>query len=256
MSRRTIITIQQSGMRGVAGGFLLLAVAFLVAAWSTATSMPRPAPAMRPASTTAANPFQQDVSALAGATGVFQPDTVSAVAADQARSDLEDLHQVAPASLDGFSPDLLDPDAAGDPCKDLVRQAILRDSGRDVVRTNGCVLAGRWHSSYDDADVLDSSLLTVDYVVGLSDAWRSGAASWYPGQRHTLTTLPDERIAVTTTSARDRAGRPPSQWRPSNKADWCPFAVRYISIKAANGFSVTSADHTALADMLTTCPTG
>lgn len=43
--------------------------------------------------------------------------------------------------------------------------------------------AGRWHSVYDRKYLTEPSQVSIDHVVALANAWRSGADTWNTGRR-------------------------------------------------------------------------
>lgn len=60
-------------------------------------------------------------------------------------------------------------------------------------------------------------------------------------------------IAVKASENRSKSDKGPSEWKPSNKGDYCNYAVDWITISKNFGLSTTQADANALKEMLATC---
>jgi Protein of unknown function (DUF1524) len=136
-----------------------------------------------------------------------------------------------------------------------VRDEVLKRDGTKV-KTSGCnVVAGTWTSAYD-GKVLDApAKVEIDHLVPLADAWRSGASTWTDARREDFANDLDrpELTAVSTASNRAKGDQDPSAWRPQQTSAWCDYAGDWIAVKAHWKLTVTSAEKTALADMLGWC---
>jgi hypothetical protein len=136
-----------------------------------------------------------------------------------------------------------------------VRDSVLKRDGTKV-KLSGCnVVAGSWKSIYD-GKVLDSpTKVDIDHMVPLANAWRSGAAAWTTDKRSDFANDLDDPqlVAVSAGSNRSKGDQDPSTWKPPAKASWCEYAEDWIDVKAHWKLSVTSAEKSALADMLETC---
>jgi hypothetical protein len=60
-------------------------------------------------------------------------------------------------------------------------------------------------------------------------------------------------IAVSGSSNEDKSDQDPSQWKPSNRSDWCAYAEDWIDVKHVWGLTVTSSEKSALSSMLGSC---
>jgi hypothetical protein len=186
----------------------------------------------------------------------YPPPHATAIEGLEARRELTSI-RIAPAGpLDGYTPDAY---AGWDQYGECdTRSVVMRAEGTGgVVSLGHCQLAGTWTSSYDGRTTSNVDTLIVDHLVGLAQAWRSGAMAWPPAQRHRFATDLADLVVVTASVA---AGKPsdadPSSWRPPDKADWCRFAVDWIKVKDTWDLTATAAERDALGGMLATCPQG
>jgi hypothetical protein len=183
------------------------------------------------------------------------PATTSTGSAADARGRLADLTVAKAGSMKGYSREKFPHwRSAGDNCD--VRDTVLKRDGTKV-KLSGCnVVAGTWTSIYD-GKVLDSpTKVDIDHVVPLANAWRSGAASWTTDQRSDFANdLEDPQlVAVSATSNRSKGDQDPSTWKPSETSSWCQYAQDWIAVKTKWKLTVTTAEKSALADMLEKCP--
>jgi Protein of unknown function (DUF1524) len=136
-----------------------------------------------------------------------------------------------------------------------VRDAVLARDGENV-RTAVCnVVAGRWVSPYDGRILTDPSVVDVDHLVPLANAWRSGADKWDDARRADFAndlTRP-QLIAVSAAANRAKGDQDPSLWKPPDRDYWCHYAQDWIAVKHFWRLSVTSGERAALIDMLETC---
>ena len=96
----------------------------------------------------------------------------------------------------------------------------------------------------------------IDHVVALSDAWQKGAASWAAARRLQFANDPLNLLAVDGSANQAKSDSDAASWLPPNKAYRCAYVARQVAVKRAYGLSVTSAEHDALARVLSSCSTG
>ncbi|MGC4804207.1 HNH endonuclease family protein [Micromonospora sp. DT233] len=136
-----------------------------------------------------------------------------------------------------------------------VRDTILKRDGKDV-QLSGCnVVSGRWESVYDNRSFTDPSGVDIDHTVPLANAWRSGADEWDDAKRGDFAndlTRP-QLLAVSASSNRAKGDQDPSQWKPANKSYWCEYADNWVTVKHHWRLTVTSAEKSALTEMLEGC---
>ncbi|MFI6347240.1 DUF1524 domain-containing protein [Streptomyces sp. NPDC050560] len=173
-----------------------------------------------------------------------------------AREYLADLTVATPHSMDGYSRDAFDIWASqGDGC--TTRQAVLARDGDDVVDEDGDCQpeSGSWYSAYDGTTQTVVAQATIDHVVPLAEAWRSGADDWTADQRKAFgNDLDDPQLIVASESSNSsKSDSGPADWKPEDQAFWCTYAEDYTSIKHTFALTTTDDEVTALGDMLDTC---
>lgn len=92
-------------------------------------------------------------------------------------------------------------------------------------------------------------------MVPLSNAWKSGAASWTTAQRQAYAndlTNP-QLLAVTDNVNESKGDSGPEDWKPPLASYYCTYARMWIKVKSVYALTVTSAEKTALTSMLGTC---
>lgn len=112
---------------------------------------------------------------------------------------------------------------------------------------------GSWFSEWDGATEVDTSLVHIDHVVALAEAWRSGASTWSARQRDDFA---DDRInllAVTAASNQRKRDHDAARWFPSRSAANCLWARTVVVVKEAWSLSVDPAEKDALRNLLTSC---
>jgi hypothetical protein len=113
---------------------------------------------------------------------------------------------------------------------------------------------GKWVSAYDGKTVTNSSLLDVDHMVPLAEAWRSGAWKWTPAQRQAFANdleNSEALIAVTRSTNRSKSDRDPALWMPAT--DRCTYTADWISIKTKYSLTVDSKESAKLNSLVSEC---
>jgi hypothetical protein len=173
-----------------------------------------------------------------------------------ARSELAALTIGTPHSMDGYSRDAFDI-WASQPDGCTTRQDVLARDGDGVVEgSDGCQpSSGSWYSAYDDTNVTVVASATIDHVVPLADAWRTGADEWTAAQRKAFgNDLTDAQLIIASSSSNSsKSDKDPSEWKPPNQAYWCTYGEQYVSVKSKFDLFVTSAEKDALGELLDAC---
>jgi hypothetical protein len=99
-----------------------------------------------------------------------------------------------------------------------------------------------------------SSLIQIDHVVPLANAWVSGAQAWPAARRLTYANDPLVLLAVNGSLNSAKGAGDAATWLPPNRSDWCSYVARQIAVKAAYQLSVTAAEKVAMQKILGTCP--
>ena len=136
-----------------------------------------------------------------------------------------------------------------------VRDTVLKRDGTKV-KVSGCnVVAGTWRSVYDGTTLNSPTKVDIDHVVPLANAWRSGASAWTDDMRGDFANDVDRPQLITSsqTSNRSKGDQDPSTWKPTTTSTWCEYAEDWIEVKSYWKLSVTTAEKSALKDMLEKC---
>ncbi len=125
-------------------------------------------------------------------------------------------------------------DADGDGC-DTRREVLIEESLSAVTVGTGCALTGgSWYSAMDGATYTDPSLLDIDHMVALSEAWRSGAWSWTAAMRKAFANdvdVPYVLSAVTAAVNGQKSAWDPAQWLPPRAEFICEYVTSWALIK-------------------------
>lgn len=142
------------------------------------------------------------------------------------------------------------------------RNIILnRDLLSPVVSNSGCkVMSGTLNDPYTGKEIgfqrgTDSStLIQIDHVVALSNAWQTGAQLLTAEQRTALANDPLELLAVDGAANQAKGDGDAATWLPANKAFRCQYVARQIAVKAKYTLWVTQPEKDAMLRVLSTCP--
>ncbi|KAI1920224.1 hypothetical protein LOZ58_005332 [Ophidiomyces ophidiicola] len=136
------------------------------------------------------------------------------------------------------------------------REEVLKRDGQSVTVDSRCYpSSGSWFSEYDGETVSVASGVDIDHVIPLSNAWKSGAASWTAARRQEFAndlTNP-QLIAVTARSNRAKGDKGPENWKPPRTSYHCTYAKMWVKVKSTYSLSVNEAEKAALTEMLGTC---
>jgi hypothetical protein len=184
---------------------------------------------------------------------------VSGPAVDTALAALATLPVRGRAPMTGYSRDAYGPawlDANRNGCDE--RNDVL---GRDLTATteeNCRILTGTLSDPYTSRDISyvygDGTLVDIDHVVALGNAWVSGAWRWDLRRRAALATDPLNLLAVDASANRQKGDGDAATWLPPAKAHRCAYVARQTAVKAKFGLSVTAPERNAIARVLSACP--
>lgn len=145
---------------------------------------------------------------------------------------------------------------------DTRNDILARDLARPTFKpgTHDCiVLTGTLAEPYTGKTIQfergdkTSSLVQIDHVVALADAWRSGAWQWDEQSRQEFANDPENLLAVDGAANRDKSASSADQWLPPNAGFRCDYVKRQIAVKYSYGLSVTESEQDAMATQLATC---
>ena len=151
-------------------------------------------------------------------------------------------------------------DVDGNHCD--TRDDVLARDLRDVTyRPGGCKVAtGALHDPYTGATVhfvrgvTTSTLVQIDHVVALGDAWQKGAQSWTSRRRLEFANDPLNLLAVGAAVNQAKGDGDAATWLPPRKGYRCAYVARQVAVKTRYGLWVTQAEKDAMARVLATCP--
>lgn len=173
---------------------------------------------------------------------------------------LETLPVKGRAPMTGYSRDLFGgdwSDVDGNGC-DTRSDILRRDLVERVMSSRCSVLSG---VLYPDpftgrplTYVRGRSVVDIDHVVSLGNAWATGAQGIGPTARIQLANDPLNLLAVSASANRQKQDGDAATWVPSNKAFRCAYVARQVAVKAKYRLWVTSAEKAAIQRVLQACP--
>ncbi|WP_028803908.1 HNH endonuclease family protein [Streptomyces sp. 142MFCol3.1] len=98
------------------------------------------------------------------------------------------------------------------------------------------------------------SLVDIDHLVALSDAWQKGAKYWDASKRIALANDPLNLRAVGASANRSKGDGDTATWLPPNKAYRCTYVAAQVAVKKKYELWVTSAEKAAMKKVLSGCP--
>ena len=133
--------------------------------------------------------------------------------------------------------------------RDLTAKTYLDDCRVESGTLADPYTAERIHYARGGASVVD-----IDHVVALSDAWQKGAQQWAPATRVAFANDPLELLAVDSHANRSKGDGDAATWLPPNKPFRCGYVARQIAVKTKYKLWMTQAEKDAIGRVLATCP--
>ena len=146
-------------------------------------------------------------------------------------------------------------DADGD-CQDTRQEVLIEESRIPVTfkTARQCrVIAGEWHDPYTGRVFTNPSLLDVDHVVPLKEAFDSGAKAWSRQKKIQFANDLDNQdhlIAVYRSANRSKGARDPARWLPPNQAYHREYVTIWLEIKKAWRLSLDSEEASVIQRIL------
>ena len=103
------------------------------------------------------------------------------------------------------------------------------------------VTKGMWIDPYSGVQIFEPSMMDVDHVVPLKEAWQSGAWQWAKSARRAYAndlTDSNHLFAVSARVNRAKGDRDPAEWLPPNALFRCRYIEIWIAIKFRWGLAV------------------
>lgn len=143
-------------------------------------------------------------------------------------------------------------------CQSVRHEVLIAENvGAVQLDERGCkVLAGRWIDPYDRSVILQATDTSIDHVVSLADAHRSGGWRWSHDLRSAFANDLDDpaSLAVSLPSVNSAKGSAsPDTWLPADPEAQCSFGVAWVRVKTRWGLAVTVDERSALEKVLGDC---
>ena len=140
------------------------------------------------------------------------------------------------------------------------RNDILSRDLTNITKSGSCkVLSGTLVSPYTGQviqfvrGVGTSTLIQIDHMVSLGDAWQTGAQKLTLAQRTSLANDPLNLMAVDGKSNDQKGDGDAATWLPANKSFRCTYVEHQVEVKAKYSLWVTTAEHDAILRVLARC---
>lgn len=150
-------------------------------------------------------------------------------------------------------------DVDGD-CQSARHEVLIIESAEPVAFTDASeckVEVGLWNDPYAPIEMRLASEASIDHVVSLANAHRSGAANWTTERKRAFANDLDDpaTLAVSAPDINGQKGSAgPEDWLPNDPFLACSYAIDWVRIKTRWELSVNSAELAALVDVLADCP--
>jgi hypothetical protein len=140
------------------------------------------------------------------------------------------------------------------------RNDVLARDLTDIVRQGPCkVVSGDLVSPYTGAAIAfvrgntTSTLVQIDHVVALENAWRTGAQQLTQAERQALANDPENLFAVDGHSNSQKRSSDAATWLPAAKGFRCEYVEHQVTVKAKYRLWVVPAERDAMDRVLSAC---
>jgi hypothetical protein len=144
------------------------------------------------------------------------------------------------------------------------RNDVLRRDLRSVglkPGSSGCaVLTGALQDPYTGASIAfrrgqaTSSMVQIDHIVALGNAWETGAQQLSAERRRNLANDPLNLWAVSGAANQQKGAGDAATWLPANTSIRCVYVARQVAVKLTYGLWVTGPERDAMKRVLDGCP--
>jgi len=144
------------------------------------------------------------------------------------------------------------------------RNDVLRKYLTNIVvkpGTKDCVVASGTLSDPYSGKAIDfvrgqgtSTLVQIDHVVALADAWQKGAQQWTAQTREQFANDPLNLIPTSGSLNQQKGAGDAATWLPPNRAFRCEYVARQVAVKQRYHLWVTAAEKAAMVRVLSSCP--
>ena len=150
-------------------------------------------------------------------------------------------------------------DVDGNGC-DTRNDILKRDLSSPVFEGSCKILSGTLLDPYSGEvinflrGVSTSSLVQIDHVVALSNAWQTGAFKLTAEKRAALANDPLNLLAVKGKLNSQKSDGDAATWLPPKKNYRCAYVARQVAVKAKYGLWLTPPEKAAILKIIETCP--
>jgi hypothetical protein len=161
---------------------------------------------------------------------------------------------------DALFGDWADPDGNGCDARNDVLARDLTNKVFGTGRDKCLVLSGTLLDPYSGKKIDfirgqgTSTLVPIDHVVAVSDAWQKGAFKWDATKRINFYNDPLNLIATQRSLNSQKKDGDAATWLPPLKSYRCAYVAQQIAVKSKYGIWVTKAEKDAMVRILATCP--
>lgn len=145
-------------------------------------------------------------------------------------------------------------DADGDGC--TTRAEVLKAESGTPVRTRArcTVVSGSWAPYWEDRVFTRAEQVSVDHLVALAEAWRSGAWAWDDARRRDFANDLGDEDALTAVSVganSAKGDKDPARWLP--KRGVCRYVASWVRVKLRWDLSADAAEVDRLREVVGRC---
>ena len=202
---------------------------------------------------------------VSGISTTAHASTFSAATEVTASSALSTLAVKGRAPKTGYDRDTLfggwaDPDGNGCDARNDVLARDLTNKVFGTGRDKCLVLSGTLIDPYSGKKIDftrgqgTSTLVPIDHVVAVSDAWQKGAFKWDAVTRVQFYNDPLNLKATQQSLNSQKRDGDAATWLPPFKSYRCAYVAQQIAVKAKYAIWVTKAEKEAMARILSACP--
>jgi hypothetical protein len=173
---------------------------------------------------------------------------------------LETLTVKGKAPRTGYNRDVFGPawfDVDRNSCNtrdDILARDLINIRRSDLCRVTSGTLSPDPYTGKPLTFIRGKSVIDIDHVVALAQAWESGAWQWNYPRRVRFANDPLNLLAVSASANRQKGDREAAAWLPANRSYRCAFIARQVAVKAKYNLSVTQAEKSAMERVLRSCP--
>lgn len=150
-------------------------------------------------------------------------------------------------------------DADRDGCDTRAEVLIEESVTRPQIGASCKVILGEWFSKYDEETEFLASMVDVDHMVPLKEAWESGASAWTAARRESFANdlgFAESLVGVSASSNRSKGDKDPASWLPPSKAQRCDYVVAWVGVKYRWDLFVDTPERSQIEKSLRTCSSG